>query len=287
MVTSILAFDPAWTDHEPSGVALLRGGKRRWKCVALSPSYGQFVALAEGVAIDWSQRPGAGEADVDALMHAATSMLGGKHVDLITIDMPIAKGVITHRRVADDAVSKEFGAKGCSTHSPTAVRPGELGHRISQRFIELGFPVAVQSTPVGTVPALAEVYPHPALLALLSKDFRYKYKVANAGKYWPDKSPEQRKRKLVKNWRRVLVKLASSIDTIDLPLPKDEAIETLTLHHLKRYEDALDALICAWVGVRYLAGDCSAYGDETAAIWVPQLPTLPLATKGRQPDSLA
>lgn len=268
-MTSILALDPAWTDHEPSGVALLKGSKRRWKCVALSPSYGQFVSLAQGVAIDWSQPPSAGEADVDALIGAAASLLG-KAVDLVTIDMPIANDIIIRRRAADDAVSTQFGAKGCSTHSPTTLRPGPLEHRISLQFIALGYPVAVKSTPAGTVPALAEVYPHPALLTLLDKEFRYKYKVANAGKYWPDKSPEQRKRKLVKNWRRVLVELASTIDGIDLPLPKGKGIESLTLHHLKRYEDALDALIGAWVGVRYVAGDCSAFGDETAAIWVPE-----------------
>jgi predicted RNase H-like nuclease len=38
---------------------------------------------------------------------------------------------------------------------------------------------------------------------------------------------------------------------------------------LKRYEDALDALVCAWVGAKYLLGEAVAYGDGTAAIWVP------------------
>jgi predicted RNase H-like nuclease len=37
---------------------------------------------------------------------------------------------------------------------------------------------------------------------------------------------------------------------------------------LKRYEDGLDALLCAWVGIKYLDGDVVAYGDDTAAIWV-------------------
>ena len=74
----------------------------------------------------------------------------------------------------------------------------------------------------------------------------------------------------MKNWQRVLVELSKTIDGIDLPLPKGKQIESLTLHRLKRYEDALDALICAWVGVRYVAGDCSAFGDATAAIWVPE-----------------
>ena len=42
-----------------------------------------------------------------------------------------------------------------------------------------------------------------------------------------------------------------------------------TLAGLKSYEDALDALVCAWVGTEYLAGRATAYGDCDAAIWVP------------------
>jgi predicted RNase H-like nuclease len=38
---------------------------------------------------------------------------------------------------------------------------------------------------------------------------------------------------------------------------------------LKRYEDALDALICGWVGVEYLAGRAVPLGNEDAAIWCP------------------
>jgi hypothetical protein len=54
---SILALDPAWTATEPSGVALLHQAKDRWKCVGLSPSYGQFVALAKGVPVDQTSMP--------------------------------------------------------------------------------------------------------------------------------------------------------------------------------------------------------------------------------------
>ena len=42
---------------------------------------------------------------------------------------------------------------------------------------------------------------------------------------------------------------------------------TGTIAALKRYEDALDALICAWVGTEYLAGRLRAHGDATAAVW--------------------
>jgi predicted RNase H-like nuclease len=39
------------------------------------------------------------------------------------------------------------------------------------------------------------------------------------------------------------------------------------LAHLKRYEDALDALICSWIGIEYLDGKLRAHGDATAAVW--------------------
>jgi hypothetical protein len=41
------------------------------------------------------------------------------------------------------------------------------------------------------------------------------------------------------------------------------------LSSLKRYEDSLDALVCAWVGAEHLAGRTVPYGDSTAAIWCP------------------
>ena len=43
----------------------------------------------------------------------------------------------------------------------------------------------------------------------------------------------------------------------------------MTLTPKQANEDALDALIGGWVGIKYLEGDCTAYGDESAAIWIP------------------
>jgi hypothetical protein len=31
----------------------------------------------------------------------------------------------------------------------------------------------------------------------------------------------------------------------------------------------LDALVCGWVVTRYLTDQCRAYGNYTAAIWIP------------------
>jgi predicted RNase H-like nuclease len=268
-MTSILALDPAWTDHEPSGVALLESTKKGWRCVALSPSYNQFLKLANGVAVDWSQAPSSGEPDVDALMSAARALLGDQPIDLVTIDMPISLEPILQRRVADAMVSQEFGSRGCSTHSPSPTRPGPLGQRLTDRFQELGYPVATSNTPVGTPHVICEVYPHPALLHLMKKDFRYRYKIGRASEYWKDKTPEERKRRIVKNWHKIVDELSKTINKIELPLPAKTAIDSTSASHLKRYEDALDALLSAWVGVQYLAGDCTGFGDHTAAIWVP------------------
>ena len=50
-------------------------------------------------------------------------------------------------------------------------------------------------------------------------------------------------------------------------LPEPSAVKSLS--ELKRYEDSLDALVCAWVGVEYLAGRTLPLGDGDAAIWCP------------------
>jgi predicted RNase H-like nuclease len=268
-MTSILALDPAWTATEPSGVALLHQVKDRWKCVGLAPSYNQFLDLANGTPVDWTKAPKAGRPDVDALMGAARTLLDGDRVDLVTVDMPVALTAIRKRREADSAVSQKFGSKGCSTHSPSEVRPGEIGAQLTERFKELGYPVATVETPAGSTYVLAEVYPHPALLQLLGKDFRYKYKISRANEYWPEKSPADRRRRIVKNWRKIVDELSLTINKIELPLPSKDELENSASTSLKRFEDAIDALVGGWVGIKYLEGDCTAYGDESAAIWIP------------------
>jgi len=127
--------------------------------------------------------------------------------------------------------------------------------------------LAHAETPPGVHSALVEVYPHPALLTLLNADYRIPYKVTKSGKLWAGVSPEQRVNNLLDAFERILGGLAQRVGNIPLALPKPQAVPTLS--HLKRYEDALDALVCGWVGVEYLQGRARPYGDETAAIWVP------------------
>lgn len=266
----VLGIDAAWTAGAPSGVGLVVSQASAWRCVAVAPSYEAFLGLAEGAAVDWARRGFRGSAaDVPALL-AAAHRLAGAPVDVVTIDMPVSTQPISGRRTADNAVSRAFGARGCSAHSPSAVRPGALGAALSQAFADAGFPLATMAAGGSVGPRLLEVYPHPALLSLLGRGYRVPYKVSRARRYWPSKTPARRIDALLAQFAAVYEALSAVFGSLPLPAPAKFAAKTLAA--LKRYEDALDALVCAWVGVQFLAGKACAYGDEAAAVWCPAGP---------------
>ena len=112
-----------------------------------------------------------------------------------------------------------------------------------------------------------EVYPHPALLSLLGRNYRIPYKVSRSLRYWPSLSVQERADHLVGEFKYIYAGLSSVLHGLPcefLPSPPYKS-----LSFLKRYEDALDALVCAWVGTRYLDRHADHYGDDDAAIWIP------------------
>ncbi len=272
-MTSILVLDPAWTLTEPSGVALVTNDSSpSWRCVAVAPSYAHFIDLAEGTAVDWSVKPLGAVPSARDLISSSEILLGGTKVDLVTIDMPVSLEPITARRAADSAVSKTWGNKGAATHSPSSVRPGALSDQLREEFGELDFPLGTTEMVVGTTPALLEVYPHPALIVLMRENFRLEYKISRASKYWPKKAltPGERREKIVSIWWKILTALGDEITDINVPL-RELVFTTNTA--MKRYEDAIDALVCAWVGIKYLDRMCCSYGDASGAIWTPPFPS--------------
>lgn len=268
-MAAILAIDAAWTVAEPTGIALLRGTERGWECAGVAPSQAQFLGLAGGMPVDWAARPIGQVPHAAELVNAARILLGGAPVDVVTIDMPISTGEISGRRAADSAISKAFGARGCATHSPNAELPGAISSVLREQFAELGFPIATSLTPTGASPTLVEVYPHPALLVLMNAAYRVPYKIMKVGRYWPTLSPTERRRKVVQIWHEIHTALAVTIAGAELPLPSPDSAGPLGNAGLKRYEDALDAVVCGWIGIAYLQGLCAPFGDETAAIWTP------------------
>lgn len=266
-MAGVLGIDAAWTEKEPSGVALIEGSPGGWRCLAVAPSYDTFLGLAEGAAVDWSAKSKGALPDVGRLLAAAEELLGGRKLAVVTVDMPLSTEPITGRREADAAVSKAYGGRGAAVHSPSAERPGAISDRLTEDFAAAGFPLATGATPVGTPERLVEVYPHPALITLTGASYRLPYKASRSRKYWPGSSPTERKVNLLDQFQRILSALTQEIRDIPVELP--DAVSTVPTSGLKRYEDSLDALVCAWVGAKYLEGDAVPYGDGTAAIWVP------------------
>ncbi len=265
----VLGIDAAWTNVQPSGVALVSGGPRGWRCVAIAPSYAAFMELAEGTPVDWTApRVDVGAANAGRILGAARN-LAGANVDIVAIDLPIATVPIRGRRAADTTISREFGALGCATHSPTEVRPGSLSERLRAEFETLGFPIGTVTAGSFRPPCLLEVYPHVALLKLLSAQYRMKCKISKIRKYWPGQSWTQQQRiaRLLEVWHKILSALQSEFDGLSLSLPSSPSVRTLV--ELKRYEDSLDALVSAWVGICFIEGNVKPYGDQTAAIWLP------------------
>jgi len=256
-VAVVLGIDAAWTARQPSGVALLRSRRAGWECVALAPSYASFLAGR----VDWTARPEGGVPDCDALL-AAAMRLAGAAPDVIAIDMPLATRRITGRRAADNAISSAYAARGLGAHTPNELRPGPVADVMRLGFGRHGYRVAGAKTPAGTPRVLIEVFPHAAAIHLAAASYRVPYKLSRIAQYWPERTPQARRRALLAQWTVLRRALAAQIAGGALRVPTRG-----TLAALKRYEDALDALICAWIGTEYLAGRVRAHGDATAAVW--------------------
>lgn len=266
-MSAVLAIDAAWTESRPSGVALVRDTVEGWRCVAAAPSYGAFLGLADGIEVDWNVAPQGAMPDPTALLAASNSMLGDQEVDVVTADMPISTVPITGRRAADRAVSRAFGRVWCSTHSPGLERPGRIGKRLTEEFENAGYGLAAVEAGRHSTRHLVEVYPCPALLKLLQLQRRLPYKVDKSRKYWPNSDRRERITRLLAQFHEILSGLEERIQDIPLKLPDPDQVTSLSA--LKRYEDILDALVCAWVGIKYVAGRTEPYGDRDAAIWIP------------------
>lgn len=265
---SILAVDSAWTIDNPSGVCLLKEKGDQFICIALTPSYESFYALADGVEVTWGREPVGDAPDIKRLLESSEKLLNNQNITLITVDMPISLSPITGRREAENAISRVYGERGCGAHSPSILRPGKISSLFLNDCLNHDYQLGVVSTAVGKTNCLIEVYPHPALIDLLELEYRFPYKAGNTSKFWPDLSVKERKIKLLSIYNEILTALSLKIKGIPLSIP-DNLVER-PFSHFKRFEDALDALVCGWIGMKYLAGEAKAYGDSTSAIWVPE-----------------
>ena len=261
---AVLGIDAAWTERQPSGLALIEGEGVNWTVVCVAPSYDAFIA---GTPLPWKARKFPGAWPNVAEIVKATRRMTSADLSVVAVDMPLAKTPFQSRRRADNAISKAFGGRGCSAHSPNASRPGKLGASLMSQLSAEGFPLATSTIDLDRPYCTIEVYPHPALLTLLTCSYRVPYKVSKSGRYWKGTSVRDRISRILDEFRKIEAGLQSAFGHLGFELPRAEDVPTLAA--LKRFEDALDALVCAWVGLKYSHGSATPYGDTDATIWVP------------------
>lgn len=114
---AVLGIDAAWTEKNPSGVALVVKNSCGWRLLALESSYRDFICPVETVPAmaagpNW-RVPSAAE------LFAAARKRCEVAIEIVAIDMPLSLSPISGRRAADDAVSRAYGARKCGTHVPT------------------------------------------------------------------------------------------------------------------------------------------------------------------------
>ncbi|MBM3091833.1 DUF429 domain-containing protein [Ensifer sp. T173] len=234
-----------------------------WQLVEVAASYSAFLQPdLGGVPI---LRHRGSLPDATAIIEAASDKVGTP-VDLVAIDMPLSMTPITGRRASDNMISSLYGARHASTHTPSVTRPGKLSDELRIGFNDIGYPLAVED-PAGRV--LIEVYPHPALIELADAERRLPYKASKVRKYWPEVAPGARLEKLVEVWSQIVGLLDARIRGVAAALTLQSV--TARRYEMKAFEDALDAVVCAWVGACVMDGMASAHGDEQSAIWVPRL----------------
>jgi predicted RNase H-like nuclease len=261
-VPAVLGIDAAWTLRNPSGVALVTENSTGWCLLAAEASYQRFIARVDRSLVA-EERPSGSSPDGSALLRSAATLSHGA-IDLVAIDMPLARSPILRRRHSDNEVSRAYGGRKCGTHSPSAQRPGRISDELTEQFKCAGFPLR---TAAFSTPGLIEVYPHPALVELARASERLPYKASKVGKYWPELNLPERRARLYHEWSRIVALLEGVVVGVKAALPELEL--NASGYELKAFEDRLDAIICAWVGICVLEGRAKSFGDDESAIWIP------------------
>jgi predicted RNase H-like nuclease len=270
----VLGIDAAWTEKNPSGVALAQEDSNGWRLIAVESSYERFRERAKGR--EPQAQPSGEKPDVPSLLDACRR-LAEREPDLVAVDMPLSRCRITGPRQSDRCLSAAFAALWAGAYSPNELRPGPISPQMRDQFKKREYPLCTRGDV--TTPGLIEVYPHPALLSLITEERRLslfddnkrlRYKIGKTKQYWEDiPSPRERREKLREVWSHIVIALDQEIGCVDAKLgPAPHADARLQLW--KAYEDRLDAIICAWVAIRALDGEAEAFGNDVSAIWVPR-----------------
>lgn len=179
----------------------------------------------------------------DAELLAFLRQAAGTGPALIAIDAPLVVPNVEGARPVDRQITSLFGRYGAGCYPAYRNRPGGCtrGERIVDGLSAAGF---VQNPYIHTrqaVRSVFEVYPHPAMISLFELDRTLKYKAR------PKRSLDLRRSELVR-LRDFITSLRHRQPAMFMPaIVTHRRIDALRGVAFKRYEDLLDAAVCAYI----------------------------------------
>mgnify|MGYP001816066154 CR=1 FL=1 len=185
----------------------------------------------------------------------------------ISIDAPLVIPNERGQRACERALGRVYGRMKASCHaSNLSLYPDAASVRLADTlsaagFVHLGAPV--------TGKWQIECYPHPAIIELFGLPERLRYKKGRVGERRAGQVELARYLRALESSQVIGLRLESSLASV----VEDVRILGKRGKALKRNEDALDAIICTYIGALYVRG-VTAHCFGTAAdghIYVPAL----------------
>jgi predicted RNase H-like nuclease/ppGpp synthetase/RelA/SpoT-type nucleotidyltranferase len=211
---------------------------------------------------------------------------------LVAFDAPLVVNNPTGQRPSEAALNRDFAKFEAGAHPTNTGKPEFAG---TPRAARLAKAFDLDIDPASTSPRRAiEVYPHPATVVLFRLGRTLKYKSKPGRSFAQLRSELMRLMDLVESLAQATppMRVADHDGWIELR----EAVETADKKsELRRAEDPVDAVICAYVGLfaTRRPDDVTTYGDaETGATITPTLPpdlipAPPEPTPGAVRDAIA
>jgi len=243
-----------------------------------------------GVDLAWGQRGVTGLAVIDdrgVLRDVATRQSDEELVDwltpwvagpcLVAFDAPLIVVNASGKRLCERLIGRYFGRFGAHCHSANTANPSFADGSRALRIAEL---LGLDTDPTSTsVRRAAEVYPHPALVALFDLPRILQYK-AKPGRDFNHLHGEMLR----------LVGYLESLADASPPLHLDATPEWQTIRKnldaatrkvdLKRLEDAIDGVVCAyiaWYAATHPARTRTFGDPATGTILTPVTPSIAAA----------
>ncbi|MBX3084809.1 MAG: DUF429 domain-containing protein [Anaerolineae bacterium] len=242
-----IGLDLAWSARNNTGIAALR-----WD--------GQCASLIEARNVGSD----------DDIINAVKQLIGANQPVVVAIDAPLTVPNLEGRRPGDAEVHRVFGrfhagAYPCNRRL-LATHHGEVrGEVIARRLAhELNIQHRATIDPRQPTRQAFEAFPHPAMITLFGLDRTLKYK-AKAGRSLPARLTAFREYQ-----RLIREKLGKGepkleIDEKLVHLLEERHLIAGGLTTLKRYEDRLDAILCAYISLYYWYWGlqrCRIFGNE-------------------------